>query len=95
MTHDKFQKLDELKESGKYTFYCALYCLFSHGYDNITEETVLKRINEIDEDYFPEDCSMSDIMREINQIRDMMHALVLREFSLTTLIEYIAEKGVE
>jgi len=89
-----FQKLDELKELSKYTFYSALHCLFSRGYDNITEEKVLERINEIDEDYFPEDCSKVDIMCEIQQVRDMMNALVLRDFPLSTLIEYISEKGV-
>ena len=55
---------------------------------------VLERINEIDEDYFQEDCSMVDIMCEIQQVRDMMNALVLRDFPLSTLIEYISEKGV-
>ena len=89
-----FQKLDELKELSKYTFYSALHYLFSRGYDNITEEKVLERINEIDEDYFPEDCSMVDIMCEIQQVRDMMNALILRDFPLSTLIEYISEKGV-
>ena len=93
MTHDKFHELDEMREKDEKLFEAAVDLLFSIGFDNFTEEMAAEAMHEAKEDFDVSNPSVDDMLTLVVKMLVLGAASELRSFSLTVLLDYIAEKG--
>ncbi len=93
MTHDKFHELDEMREKDEKLFEAAVDLLFSIGFDNFTEEMAAEAMHEAKEDFDVSNPSVDDMLTLVAKMLVLGAASELRSFSLTVLLDYIAEKG--
>ena len=93
MTHDKFHELDEMREKDEKLFEAAVDLLFSIGFDNFTEEMAAEAMHEAKEDFYVSNPSVDDMLTLVAKMLVLGAASELRSFSLTVLLDYIAEKG--
>lgn len=95
MTQQKidFGKLAELREKDEKLFEAAVDLLLSIGYANITDERVIEVLEEINEKLEAEKVSVDEMFLLIIEMLVICAALEIREVSLETLLDYIAENG--
>ena len=93
MTHDKFHELDEMREKDEKLFEAAVDLLFSIGFDNLTEEMAAEAMHEAKEGFDVSNPSVDDMLTLAAKMLVLGAASELRSFSLTVLLDYIAEKG--
>lgn len=93
MTQSKFQKLDEMREKDAKLFEAAVDLLFSIGFDNLTDEMAAEAMHEAKEDFDAKNPSIDDMLTLAAKMLVLGAASELRSFSLTVLLDYIAEKG--
>lgn len=95
MTQQKidFGKLDELRGKDEKLFVAAVDLLLSVGFDNLTDEMVCAFLHEANENFDAEKIPVEEMEILIVKMIVLHAALEIREVSLETFLDYIAEHG--
>ena len=87
-----FRVLDELMTRDEILFRVGIGHLLSVGYENLTEEAVLRTIEVIEKDALEEDDDSIPVITPEYQIAILRMASRIREVPLWTLLKYISQK---
>ena len=86
-----FQKLDCLMRDDEILFRVGIGHLLSVGYANLTDEAVLRTIEEIEAEALSEEAELQ-VISPVYQVAILRMAAKIREVPLWTLLKYISKK---
>ena len=88
---EDFLRLDELMREDEILFRVGIGHLLSVGYANLTDEAVLRTIEEIEAEALSEEAELQ-VISPVYQVAILRMAAKIREVPLWTLLKYISKK---
>ena len=88
---EDFRRLDELMREDEILFRVGIGHLLSVGYANLTDEAVLRTIEEIEAEALSEEAELQ-VISPVYQVAILRMAAKIREVPLWTLLKYISKK---
>ena len=89
---ESFRKLDELMQRDEILFRLGVTHLLSVGYENLTEEAVLRTIEVIEKEALEMDEDTIPVITPEYQIAILKMAAKIREVPVWDLLKYISRK---
>ena len=86
-----FRVLDALMKEDEILFRVGIGHLLSVGYANLTDEAVLRTIEEIEAEALSEEAELQ-VISPVYQVAILRMAAKIREVPLWTLLKYISKK---
>ena len=89
---ESFRKLDELMQRDEILFRLGVTHLLSVGYENLTEEAVLRTIEVIEKEALEMDEDSIPVITPVYQVAILRMAAKIREVPVWVLLKYISRK---